>query len=115
MRKEVERVFAEVGEKPVIEQAQRIGLPGNQPVRVKLRNRIAALSVVREDFSGVFISPDKSPEERERQRELVKEVQRRRAHMGDDFHRRHYIMNGEVVTVERPWADQEKDGLDKPK
>ena len=65
---------------------------------MKVRNRIAALSVVRkasllkgsEEFSHVFIAPDRSPEERVRQRELVKEVARR----SDDFHRRHCISNG---------------------
>ena len=77
--------------------------------------RKASLLKESEDFKGVFIAPDRSPEERARQRELVEEVQRRRAHDGDDFHRRHYIRNGEVVSVDRPWADRGKDGLEKPK
>ena len=77
--------------------------------------RKASLLKESEDFKGVFIAPDRSPEERARQRELVEEVQRRRAHIGEDFHRRHYIRNGEVVSVDRPWADRGKDELEKPK
>ena len=99
-------------------------------MRVKLRNRIAALSVglsALGDFKGVYIAPDRSPEERARQRELtvdilrldvplpVEDVRRRRAHQGDDYHRRHYIINGEVVSVDRLYAEMDKDGLERPK
>ena len=109
-------MFSDLGEKPVIERAQLLGsakAKGIRAVRVKLRNRIAALSVVK--GSKDFIAPDRTPEERVKQRELVEEVARRRAHNGDDFHRRHYIRNGEVVSVDRPWDQLHKDGLERPK
>tara|TARA_B110000977_G_scaffold98964_1_gene130050 strand:+ start:753 stop:1100 length:348 start_codon:yes stop_codon:yes gene_type:complete len=115
-------VFSDLGEKPVIERAQLLGsakAKGIRAVRVKLRNRIAALSVVKKapllKGSTDFIAPDRTPEERVKQRELVEEVARRRAHNGDDFHRRHYIRNGEVVSVDRPWDQLHKDGLERPK
>ena len=55
LKKELERVFSDLGQKPAIEQAQRLGSAEAQEiraVRVKLRNRIAALSVVRKALLG---------------------------------------------------------------
>ena len=50
LRREVQQVFSAAGEKPVIEQAERIRrMEDNRTraVRLRLTNRIAALSVVR--------------------------------------------------------------------
>ena len=69
-------------------------------VKVKLRNRIAALSVVRK---ASLLKGTKNC----RQRALVEEVRKRRAHPSDDYNRRHYIRNGEVVSVHRPRNNQQ--------
>ena len=44
----------------------------------------------------------------------MKEVRKRRAHQGEDFNRRHYTRNGEIVSVHRPHANMKKDGLERP-
>ena len=99
----VAEVFGEVGQKPKF-SAQRIGVvkPGaKRPVKVTFRNNtvsrqvLATASKLRdsEKFSTVFISPDRTPEQRVIHRDLVVELKRRRAEERD---KTHFIRSGKV-------------------
>ena len=100
----VSEIFTELNEKPIF-GAKRIGLKksdeSKRPVKVEMKscaavNQILAkTSKLREsaEFSSVYISPDRTLEQRATHRKLVVEVKRRRA---EEPSKRHYI-RGEIV------------------
>lgn len=84
----IKGVFQELGEAPVVSKVERLGRSGVQvrPVRVVLRNREAARTVLRksaqlkdsEFYQTVYIAPDRTIEERTERRALVARLRERR-------------------------------------
>ena len=84
----IKGVFQELGEAPVVSKVERLGRSGVQvrPVRVVLRNREAARTVLRksaqlkdsESYQTVYIAPDRTIEERTERRALVARLRERR-------------------------------------
>ena len=122
LERTVGAVLLEIGEKPRI-VAERIGRPsdnrvtrssakdhrGARPVLVTLQNGYTAgkiLSRAKElknsdRFQNVYISPDRTADQRNHQRKLVLELKER---MKNDETRRHYITGGRVVSEDRPFG-----------
>ena len=105
----VSEVFSAIGEKPRIE-ASRVGKlkPGKavRPVKVTaasatIVNQILAKSRnlrATEKFKTVFISPDRSPEQRAKQRELVRDMKRLVTEQPDKLH---FIRNGAIKSTDK--------------
>ena len=103
----------ELGEKPKIE-ASRIGLNkpkdkkqvADRPVKVTLTSSTIVQQILTrarhlrssELFGKVFISPDRSPEERAEQQKLVLELKKR---SNDQPDKRHFIKGGKVCSVDK--------------
>ena len=104
----VNELFCEINEKPHFD-AKRLGRNKSgehvRPVRVVLQGSQAIRQILvkavklreTEVFKSVFISPDRTPEQRAAQRELVTEVKRRRV---AEPHKRHFIRGGTVASVD---------------
>ena len=87
----VSEVFQNIGQKPKIVEACRIGSKSNsgaavaRPVKVKLSSSIVVDQLVANarnlrkvsKFKTVFVCPDRSPEQRQTQRDLVNEMKER--------------------------------------
>ena len=117
LNKEFCGVLQTIGEKPRIE-AWRIGRQRFEKkirpvtvtaacstviIEIPARSRCWHLS---EKFKAVFISPDRSPEQRAKQRELVKEI---KTEQPDKVH---LIRNGTIISTDRTnrtvkWASRE--------
>ena len=109
----VGQVLLELGEKPKIE-ASRIGLNkpkdkkqvADRPVKVTLTSSTIVQQILTrarhrrssELFSKVFISPDRSPEERAEQQKLVLELKKR---SNDEPDKRHFIKGGKVCSMDK--------------
>ena len=106
----VSQVLLELGEKPKVEST-RIGTHSKdakttRPVKVTVSNStivrqiLSAARALRhsEHYKGVFISPDRSVEQRSQHKELVLELKRR---MEDDPDKKHYIKGGQLCTVDK--------------
>ena len=103
----VSEVFQAVGEKPRVESC-RVGRKTSdktvRPVKVTVASSTVVdqiLSKVRrlkrvDKFKSVFVSADRSPEQRIQQRELIKELKRLSAEESD---KRHFIKDGKVFSV----------------
>ena len=103
-------VMLQLGEKPNIEVVRlgnmvKTGDARNaRPVKLSFTNSATAGGVVRkakdlkgsEKFGGVFIRPDRSPEQRVAQRKLVSEL---KSKLKDEPNQRHYIRGGKVFSV----------------
>ena len=84
----VKGVFQFLGEAPVLSKVERLGKGGNgvRPVRVVLRTRETAGTLLSrsarlkdsEEYCSVFISPDRTIEERKERRELVAKLKAKR-------------------------------------
>ena len=106
----VSAVFQEIGEKPRMEASRMGEKKGSaeraRPVRVTLYNAATAMQILAKtkalkktvSYSSVFITPDRTPEQRETHRQLVQELKRRSAEKPSE---RHYISGGRVWSVDR--------------
>eukprot|EP00116_Pleurobrachia_bachei_P009821 sb/3470083/ len=104
LKDEMEKVLAELGEKPSIE-AQRVGLKREgreRPVIVKLKSREMLLSLLQkakqlkqtESYCGVYLSRDMSLAERAERRELHRTLQElRESNPGGQFRVRRGVIN----------------------
>ena len=105
------RVLVELGEKPIIE-ASRIGLKDSEaakkparPVKVTVSSSTIVQQILSkarslrnsEHYKKVFISADRSTEQRAKQRELVQELKRRRTEEPD---KRFYIRSEKLCSAE---------------
>ena len=106
---EVGKVLATIDEKPVIRDCCRVGIrkPNvKRPIKFTLRssdmvNQIlskAKLLRTEEGFSNVYISPDRTVEERRAFKKLWEELQLKRKTDSDKVH---YIKNNKVVSTVR--------------
>ena len=104
----VSEVFECLGEKPSFE-ATRLGKKKDssvRPVRVvmsSVRTVQTILSKSRklrqtEKYNTVFLSPDRTVEERARQRELVQQLKKKAS---EEPQRKHYIKSGKIMSVDR--------------
>jgi hypothetical protein len=108
----IDKVFECVGEKPRHESV-RIGLKTSEvqtvrhrPVKVKLADSSHVIQILRsakklketDNYGSVFLSPDRSPEERKLRREAVASLKQKLTAEPDD---RHFIRDGKVVTIKR--------------
>ena len=102
----VSQVFQHLGEKPRFE-AVRLGKKKEsavRPVRVVLSSAHSAQSVLvksrnlrhADKYKRVFLSPDRTVEERERQRGLVQQLKKK---MEEEPQSKHYIKHGQIVSV----------------
>jgi hypothetical protein len=104
----VEEVFVSVGEKPSF-VASRIGKKSNgkaRPVKVTLTGNSSVSQILFkakrlrtvEAHKSVFISPDMSPDERARHKQLVMDLKSKISNQPD---KRHFIRQGHIVTVDK--------------
>ena len=104
----VSEVFEVLAEKPKIE-AVRIGLKSKKqaprPVKVSFSNAtivtqiLSKCSALRESdrFKRVFISPDRTPEQRAVHRELVVQMKSKKT---NEPNKRHYIKGGQIYSAD---------------
>ena len=102
-------VLEKIGERPRLDACRlgkkKVGGKG-RPVKVTLSNSAFISQILRKarnlkttaEYQSVFISPDLTPEERTKQRELILELKKRTAEAPD---MRHYIRGGKVFSVEK--------------
>ena len=104
-------VFEAIGEKPRFE-ACRLGKQksGDQdkvrPVKVTLSSSTTVYQILKnaknlktsDSFKSVFISPDRSPDQRAKHKELVKHL---KTLSNSEKHKRHYIRDGAVHSVDK--------------
>ena len=101
-------LFEEIEEKPSFEAA-RIGMVStekNRPVKVSLRNcetvhRLLAKAKklkATAAYRNVYISPDRSPEEREKHRELVAKMKQKAS---EDPEKHYFLLKGEIFYREK--------------
>jgi hypothetical protein len=111
----VSQVLLELGEKPKVE-ATRIGgkhskpskdaKTSTRPVKVTVSNSTIVRQILSADralrhsehYKEVFISPDRSAEQRSQHKELVLELKQR---MKDDPDKKHYIKGGQLCSVDK--------------
>ena len=105
----VSEVFVSVGEKPSF-LALRVGkrsasktrpvkvtLTGNGPVNQILMKARRLRTV--EAYKSVFLSPDRSPDERTQHRQLILDLKQKVAQQPD---KKHFIRQGQIITTEKP-------------
>ena len=106
--KKVTDVFLYLGEKPRIE-ARRVGKQTKssaRPVKVTLSSSSTVTQILAksknlrqsEEHKTVFLSPDRTFDQRAEQRRLVLELKEKKAAAAPGW--RHYIKNGQIVSVE---------------
>ena len=105
---EVAKVFMEIGQKPVLSQVIRLGQQTGRcrPVRVSLDSSDTVHSILKESknlkgsasYSKVFISPDRTPEQRIKQNELVCEMKKK---IQSDSSKHWKISKGIVISVDK--------------
>ena len=104
----VDEVFVSVGEKPSF-VATRIGKKSadkTRPVKITLTSNGLVNQILYkskrlrtvEALKSVFMSPDMSPDERARHKQLVMDLKLK---ISDQPERRHYIRQGQIVTVDK--------------
>lgn len=106
----VAAIFESVDEKPQIEEVVRVGKPVTggppRPIKVSLRSAMVAMQILRNakrlkestDFGGVFISPDRSREERIEHKKLVEQLRAKQQQEPSSYH---YIWSGVIYSKDR--------------
>lgn len=110
----VSEVFLQIGEKPRVEAERvgsitRSGTRANEarPVKVTLSNSALVSRILLKakdlrlssNFKEIYICPDRSPEERIRQRKVIADLKER---IKKDPGRKYFIKGGKVCTVDLP-------------
>ncbi len=110
----VSEVLMEVGQKPIVE-ASRIGgkSPNSKddeklcrPVKVTVANSTIVKRILTharalrhsKNFKEVYISPDRSAEQRKHHRQLVLELKRK---VKEESSKKHYIKGGQLHSVDK--------------
>jgi hypothetical protein len=105
----VSSVFEAIGEKPRFE-ACRLGKSGDQdklrPVKVTLTSATTVYQILKnarnlktsDSYQSVFISPDRSPDQRAKHKELVQQL---KTLSNSEKHKRHFIRDGAVHSVDK--------------
>ena len=103
----VGKVFEHLGEKPRVE-ASRLGkkIKSNvRPVKVTLSNATTVQQILAksrqlrqsEKYKSVFLSPDRTAEQRTEHRELVQQLKEKAK---EEPHRHHYIKRGQIYSTD---------------
>ena len=106
---EVQKVFSEIDGKPVIRECCRVGLKkpsSKRPVKFTLSScdmvnqilRKAKSLRTKEGYSTIYISPDRTVDERRAFKKLWEELQEKRK---SDTDRVHYIRNNKIVSADK--------------
>jgi len=105
----VEEVLAEIGERPKLTNCSRVGIKRDnviRPVKISLNssdhvNQIlknSRLLHAKEGYSGIYICPDRTAEQRKADKQLWEQLKtKRKLEPGKD----HRIQNGRIVSSER--------------
>ena len=105
----VDQLFQEIGEKPLYE-ACRMGrnkTDGNaRPIKITTKSSTVVDQILFkarklkqvEKYKSVYLNPDRSPEQRNKRRDLVKELKRLSAEETD---KRYFIKNDEICSVNK--------------
>ena len=106
----VSEIFEEIGQKPKLE-AQRIGKKKTdgattRPVKVCVSSSLIVQQILANarnlrqstKFKTVFLSPDRSPEQRESRRELIASM---RARALEEPDKKFYIREGQIISANR--------------
>lgn len=113
LNQKIGEVFEQLEEKPRFEATRlgknKSGTEAVRPVKVALTSATIVQQILSKcrklrlsaRHKAVFLSPDRTAEERVKQRELVVELKRRSA---EEPLKRHLIKGGQVVSTERPLA-----------
>ena len=106
----VSEILLDTGEKPHLVECRRIGARGadnkRRPIKVKLTSSDAVLSILRNssalknstDNKSIFLSPDRTPEERIAHKKLVDYMRRKMEEEPDSYH---YIRGGVIRSVKK--------------
>ena len=105
----VSEVFVSVGEKPSF-LALRVGKRSaskTRPVKVTLTGNGSVNQILMkarrlrtvEAYKSVFLSPDRSPDERTQHRQLILDLKQKVAQQPD---KKHFIRQGQIITTEKP-------------
>ena len=105
----VGEVFVSVGEKPSF-LALRVGMKSAskaRPVKVTLTGNGSINQILMkartlrtvEAYKSVFLSPDRSPDERTQHRQLILYSKQKVAQQPD---KKHFIRQGQIITTEKP-------------
>jgi len=118
LKSSVAEVLEEIDHKPVIVSASRLGQPGSKPrpVKVVCESSDTVHSILKassrlklsDQFSNVYITSDKSPEQRLERRKLVSELKDMRAKGSDNT--RYYIKGWKVNSEPKP-ADSDQNSV----
>ena len=104
----VAEVFQAIGEKPRVE-ASRLGKRSNKslrPVKVTVTNPTVVSQILSKarnlrkvnEFKSVFVCPDRSTEQRAKQKLLVADLKRLSREQTD---KKHFIKNGEILSIDK--------------
>ena len=107
--KKVEEVLAEIGEKPKLTSCSRVGTKRDdaiRPVKITLKSidhvnqilRNAKLLHTKTGYSGIYICPDRTAEQRKADKRLWEQLKTKRKVEPEKDHR---IQNGRIVSSER--------------
>ena len=102
---QIKSLFSELEEAPKVKSAERLGKQSSsaRPVKVVLRSRDAQMSIMskksllkgNDKFGKVFLSPDRTVEERRERKQLVVELKEKVKQSPGT----HYIIHGKRVLV----------------
>ena len=108
LTEKIGELFKELDEKPKLEAA-RLGKSGStrsRPVKVSLSSSVNVQQIMRkarnlrlsEEYKTVFLTPDRSAEERVIQKQLVLDLKKRKSDEPDKIH---YLKDGEICSKDK--------------
>ena len=109
LQNKIEEVLVEIGEKPPIEHCVREGEKKDgtvRPVKFSLRSNLHVQRILsnarklrtKDGFGSIYISPDRSLDERRAYKKLVEELKLKRSKEPDKVH---VIKNNKIVSFNR--------------
>jgi hypothetical protein len=109
LQNKIEEVLVEIGEKPPIEHCVRVGEKKDgtvRPVKFSLRSNLHVQRILsnarklrtKDGFGSIYISPDRSLDERRAYKKLVEELKLKRSKEPDKVH---VIKNNKIVSFNR--------------
>ena len=106
------KLFEELGEKPLNVEATRLGKCGSsgsgklRPVKVSLSSSTIVQQIIRkarnlrssEKYKQVYLTPDRTIEERVTQKKLVLDLKKKKT---DEPDKRHYLKDGQICSEDK--------------
>ena len=109
LNKVVAQVFEAIGDKPRVDVC-RLGVKKSNKTARPIKVTTSSTAVVNQvlsnarklkliqKYKSVFIRPDRSPEQRTQQRELINDLKKL---IKDEPKKRHFIKNGKICSVDK--------------